>query len=109
MRLQGAPKRQRARAVFYESLTLGRLDSYALAVHCRLHLNRAHHASVLMFQDVAMIDEVSYDRGISKIHAEPYARIAMALAVPVGHVNRVAPAGFVRRLSVTIQNLKMQL
>src|ERR1700733_7666061 len=62
-----------------------------------LNTDRAHHAFVFMFEDVAVIDESSYKIRIAKIHAPTNAGISERVSVEIWNIYGIAKEIFMNR------------
>ena len=69
---------------------VGLVFSRRLAAPAGQNLNGSHHAAVLVFEQMAVVDKSADAIGIAEIHPQANARIGQALAVPEGDVDCVA-------------------
>src|SRR4051794_28275382 len=60
----------------------------------RPHLDRTHHAAVLVLQNVTVIWECADDVGIAKVHTQSYAGVYPSKSIPIWNVDRVAERKF---------------
>src|SRR5580698_1545798 len=71
--------------------------------------NRPHHSAVLVLEQMTVIDQRADGVRISKVHAQPHARILKRPAVVVGHINGVAQEGLVDGHAVKAHQNELQL
>src|ERR1700744_87260 len=77
--------------------------------YARDHLDRSHHAAVLMLEDVTVVDEGADDVGIPEIHPQTHARILQHAIVVIGNVHGIAQERLVDRDARPVEQLEMKL
>lgn len=75
----------------------------------RQNLNDAHHASVLVFEKVTVINEGSHDVRISEVHAQGDAGINSALTIPERYVHGVFQERFVNLHAIEFEEQEVDL
>src|SRR5271169_6625063 len=75
----------------------------------RYYSNHAHHSSVFMLEQMAVINERADRVWIAEVHSQLHAWICSALAVPIGDIDRIAQERLIQWHAVPFHKHEMDL